>query len=64
MDASPIFKATGQPHQRGLWSGLCTQHTEDAVQRQWKRNGRAMHQRRAGGMKPETPAGNIRDELQ
>ena len=48
----------------GLWSDLWTQYAEDAVHGEWQRNGEATYQRRAGGMKPETPASDIRDETQ
>src|SRR6201996_6038214 len=48
----------------GLWSDLWTQYADRAVHGEWQRNGEATYQRRAGGMKPETPASDIRDETQ
>jgi UbiD family decarboxylase len=51
-------------YQMGLWSDLWTQYAEEAVAGDWQRNGEATFQRRAGGMKPETPASDLKDESQ
>jgi UbiD family decarboxylase len=51
-------------YQLGLWSDLWTKYAERAVEGQWQRNGEATYERRAGGVKPETPASDIRDETQ
>ena len=51
-------------YQMGLWSDLWTQYAEEAVRGEWQRNGEATFRRRAAGMKPETPASDIRDESQ
>ncbi len=63
-----LARLTPQPpwhgYQLGLWSDIWTEYADRAVHGQWQRNGEATYERRAGGMKPETPASDLRDETQ
>lgn len=43
----------------GDWAPLWTQYAEDAVRGDWRRSGEITYARRAGGMKPETPAHDV-----
>jgi UbiD family decarboxylase len=57
-------RAPWHGYRLGLWSDLWTQYAEAAVRGEWRRNGEATFERRVGGVKPETPASDLRDESQ